>query len=67
MRSTFPPLPRPYLITVAEAARRLAVKPFAVAELIRTGQLPAGRIGRQYVLDPSDVRDYAKTVLESGA
>ena len=43
------------LITVAKAAALLEVTPRRVQALIAEGKLPAQRIGRDYLIDPSDL------------
>lgn len=43
------------LITTAEAARRLGIKPVTVRWLITTGVLPARRLGRDWMIDPADL------------
>ena len=55
--------PAPYLITVAEASRRLGVKPWPVLELCRSGELPSGMIGKQFVIPVGAVREYAERVV----
>lgn len=55
-------LPAPYLVSVAEAARGLGVKPYPVYELCESGELPHGRIGQQIVIPVEAVRQYAERV-----
>ena len=43
------------LLTVMDAAERLAVSPASVRRLIRAGQLPAVKLGRLTRIDPSDL------------
>jgi excisionase family DNA binding protein len=44
-------------LSVSDAARRLSVHPSRVRSLIASGQLPARRIGVQWVLDEADLED----------
>lgn len=48
------------LISVGEAAKRLAVIPQRVRVLIADGRLPAQRVGSRYVLDAADVERFAR-------
>ena len=43
------------LIPVSKAAALLGVTPRRVQALITSGKLPAQRIGRDYLIDPSDL------------
>lgn len=54
--------PAPYLLSVAEAARRLGVKPWPVYELCESGELPHSRIGQRVVIPVHAVRAYAEKV-----
>jgi excisionase family DNA binding protein len=45
-------------VTVAEVARQLRVSNMTVYRLVRSGQLPAVRVGRGYRLREDDVRRY---------
>ena len=49
-------------LTVAEVARRLRVSNMTVYRLVKSGQLPAVRVGRGYRIREEDVRRY----LEQG-
>ena len=44
--------------TVAEVARQLRVSNMTVYRLIKSGQLPAVRVGRGYRIRDEDVRKY---------
>jgi len=44
-------------MTVEEAAAALRVKPRTVREWIKHGKLRAGRIGRRYLIEESEVKD----------
>ena len=44
--------------TVAEVARQLRVSNMTVYRLIKSGQLPAVRVGRGYRIRDEDVRRY---------
>lgn len=44
--------------TVAEVARQLRVSNMTVYRLIKSGQLPAVRVGRGYRMRDEDVRKY---------
>lgn len=62
MSERVPPQPDPatigHLLTVAEVARRLRVSSMTVYRLIKSGQLPALRVGRGYRIREHDVRRY---------
>lgn len=45
----------PALLSVAEAAAMLGVHPQRVQQRIRTGSLPAHKVGNQWILDAADV------------
>ena len=47
------------MLTVNEAARRLGVIPRRVRQLIRSGQLPAEKVGRDWLIEESAVANYA--------
>lgn len=49
--------------SVKEAADILKVHTSTVEKLIAAGTLPAGRIGRAYVMRTSDVERYAEKVI----
>lgn len=42
-------------ITSAQAAERLGLSPISVRRLIRTGRLPATRLGPMYVIEEDDL------------
>lgn len=42
-------------LTTKEAARRLRVAQETVQFYVRTGQLPAAKVGRQYLVTPADL------------
>lgn len=46
------------LLTVAEVAEMLRVSTMTVYRLIRTGQLPAVRVGRSYRVRRGDLESY---------
>ena len=55
------------LLTVPEAAERLAIPSSFLYELIRQGRVPAQRIGPKYVrLHPETVEDIQRRGLDSG-
>jgi excisionase family DNA binding protein len=45
-------------VTVAEVARQLRVSNMTVYRLVKSGQLPAVRVGRGYRIREDDVRKY---------
>lgn len=47
------------LVSVPQAAERLGVSPERIYQRIKTGSLPAQRVGRSWVLDEEDVRRIA--------
>ena len=52
-----------FTCSVTEAAEILQVHSSTVEKLIAGGELPAGRIGRAYVMRTSDVHRYAEKVI----
>ncbi len=52
-----------FTCSVTEAAEILQVHSSTVEKLIAGGVLPAGRIGRAYVMRTSDVHRYAEKVI----
>lgn len=49
--------------SVKEAAEILKVHKSTIEKLIASGDLPAGRIGRSYVMRTADVERYAEKVI----
>jgi excisionase family DNA binding protein len=45
------------MMTVMEAARRAGLSPGTIRRWIRTGRLPARKIGTHYLIDESDLLD----------
>jgi excisionase family DNA binding protein len=45
-------------VTVSEVARQLRVSNMTVYRLVKSGQLPAVRVGRGYRIREDDVRKY---------
>ncbi len=54
------------MLTVAQAAERLAVSAHEVRRLIRTGALAASRVGRTLVLDDAAVDERARLPIGAG-
>ncbi|WP_280189033.1 helix-turn-helix domain-containing protein [Delftia sp. PS-11] len=50
-------------LNLHEAADHLKIHPKTVEDLIRDGALPAGKIGRAYVLMKKDVIRYAESII----
>jgi len=50
------------MITIAEAARRLRRNPETIRRWIRSGRLPARRVGNRHVIDEEDLIDLAGAV-----
>lgn len=46
------------LMTTETAGGYLALSPKRIRELIKSGELPAVRIGREYRIDDEDLRDF---------
>lgn len=53
-----PPLLAARFVTVAEVARQLRVSNMTVYRLVKSGQIPAVRVGRGYRIREDDVRKY---------
>lgn len=51
-------------VNIIEAANLLKVHPKTVLHLIAARELPAGRVGRAYVLLTRDVMSYVEKVIE---
>ena len=49
--------------TLAEAADILQVHPDTAGKLIAAGELPAGRVGKNYVILLSDVQRYVEKII----
>ena len=49
------PPPSPPTISLGEAAERLGVHYMTAYRYVRTGRLPATRVGGQWVVDPRDL------------
>ncbi len=45
------------MITVPEAARRAAKDPETIRRWIRSGRLPARKVGTQHIIDEADLRN----------
>ncbi len=54
---------QPRFLTPEEAADMLRVTRTTIYTLVRTGELPASRIGRQIRIEPDDLRAYLKRPL----
>ena len=52
------PLLSARFVTVSEVARQLRVSNMTVYRLVKSGQLPAVRVGRGYRIREDDVRKY---------
>lgn len=52
------------LLTPEEVAEALHIGRCAVYDLIRTGQLPSGKIGRSRRIPVEAVREFAKRLLD---
>jgi excisionase family DNA binding protein len=53
----------PITMSLLEAASTLKIHPHTAEKLIRTGKIPAGKIGRSYVLLSRDVLTYAEKII----
>jgi len=49
------------IYTVVEAARILKLKPLTVAEYIREGKLKGFKIGKEWRLEESDLKEFIET------
>jgi excisionase family DNA binding protein len=58
---------RPRFLTVAEVASMLRVSTMTVYRLIKSGQLPAARVGKSYRVREEDVDSYlASSYTQAG-
>jgi excisionase family DNA binding protein len=58
---------RPRFLTVAEVASMLRVSTMTVYRLIKSGQLPAARVGKSYRVREEDVDSYlANSYTQAG-
>lgn len=48
----------PLLIDAKEAGRRLGLKVWVVRDLCASGELRAGKVGREWKISPDSVREY---------
>lgn len=53
----------PPTMNITEAADALKIHPHSLEKIIRAGDIPAGRVGRAYVLMTRDVLAYAERVI----
>ena len=51
-------IPEPLLLDIHGAARALSATPWAVRSLLWDGQIPFIKIGRRFLVDPADLREY---------
>lgn len=51
------------LLTTAEAATRLGLTVRAIQKMIEGGRLPARKVGRDYLIDPSALEDIPKQAV----
>lgn len=54
----------PALLRLEQVASRLAVSPSTVRRLIRRGDLPVVRVGRQLRVRPADLADFIQSHTE---
>lgn len=52
----------PLLISVKEAGRMLGLKPWTVRGLCASGELRAGKPGKEWLIAPDSVREYAERI-----
>ena len=50
-------------MNLKEAAETLKIHPHSMEKIIRAGHIPAGRVGRAYVLMTRDVLAYAERII----
>ena len=53
----------PPTMNLKEAAETLKIHPHSMEKIIRAGHIPAGRVGRAYVLMTRDVLAYAERII----
>ena len=53
----------PPTMNITEAADTLKIHPHSLEKIIRAGDIPAGRVGRAYVLMTRDVLAYAERII----
>lgn len=53
----------PLTMSLDEAAQTLKIHPHTLEKMIRAGDIPAGRLGRAYVLMTRDVLAFAENVI----
>jgi excisionase family DNA binding protein len=59
--------PEPLLLDIHGAARALSATPWAVRSLLWDGEIPYIKIGRRFLIDPSDLRAYIAREKERAA
>jgi excisionase family DNA binding protein len=52
----------PLLISVKKAGEMLGLKPWTVRSLCASGELKAGKPGKEWLISPASVRDYAERI-----
>lgn len=51
------------LVTIAEAARRLSMKPWPVYLLVESGALPSAYVGKRRLVHVDDLAAYARQLV----
>ncbi len=51
-------IPEPLLLDIHGAARALSATPWAIRSLLWDGKIPFIKIGRRFLVDPADLREY---------
>lgn len=55
----------PLLIDAKEAGRRLGLKVWVVRDLCASGELRAGKVGREWKISPESVREYVERLTSA--
>lgn len=50
-------------MSLAEAANTLKIHPHTLEKIIRDGEIPAGKVGRSYLMLTRDVLAYAEKII----
>lgn len=61
------PSSEPLLLAIPKAARALSCTTWAMRSLLWDGKIPFVKIGRRFLVRPSDLQDYISKQLEGAA
>ncbi len=65
--AVFPVVSEPLLLDIPKAARALSCTTWAMRSLLWDGKIPFVKIGRRFLVRPSDLQAYINNQLEGAA